>query len=78
MGVLVGDSLCSNRVKFNLGSIENTAVRINKAAGSIMNIISVYLRPQDSLSLNDFDPILDQYSREGLIVGDELNAKHSY
>lgn len=76
--ILTRDSLCSNRLMLDLGNIENTAVRIDRTDGSVMTVVSMYLRPQQTLSLSDLDPIMDLSTRGGLLIGGDLNARHVY
>lgn len=75
--VFVRNTLVSDRISLNLGSIENTAVRVKKADGSYMVLLSMYLRPQDTLSLADLEPLDNLALSNEVIVGADLNAKHS-
>ena len=75
--VLVRNTLVSDRISLNLGLIENTAVRVKKADGSYMVLLAMYLRPQDILSLENLEPLDNLALSNEVIVGADLNAKHT-
>lgn len=74
--VLVKEGLYSQRVILNLGSIENTCVRIKKLDGTWLTSVAVYRRPSAETNWTDLDPLSQMMGHGDVLVGGDLNAKH--
>lgn len=75
--ILIRDSFRCERVALDLGNIENTCVRVFRSNGSPMTVVAAYLRPRDSMCIEQFD-CLGVAARSGdVILGADFNARHS-
>ncbi|KAI8116357.1 hypothetical protein CVS40_11566 [Lucilia cuprina] len=76
--VLVRDSLSCERILIDTGTIENTTVRIHRVSGGDLTVVSLYRRSQDPLLVSDLNPIFDLSNDGGVLIGGDLNARHSF
>ena len=76
--ILVRDSLDCERLIIETGAIENTAVKIRRVGGATLTVVSLYRRPLSTMTEADLEPLIDLANRGGLVIGGDLNARHTY
>lgn len=78
MAVLVRDSLSCDRIIIDTGPIENMAVHIHRINGGSITVVSMYLKPTATMSAADNGPVIEMVNIRALIIGIDLNGRHTY
>lgn len=76
--VCLTERLRGERLMADLGDIEGTIVRVRGIDGGHVTVLSLYLRPQDTLRMADLDALYDAVGSGEVIIGADLNAKHTH
>uniref|UniRef100_A0A1A9UDG7 Endo/exonuclease/phosphatase domain-containing protein n=1 Tax=Glossina austeni TaxID=7395 RepID=A0A1A9UDG7_GLOAU len=75
--VFVRETIESERIILNLTSIEHTAVKLKRLNGETLTVAALYQKPKEGLLSNDLDQLENLNAEREVLMGADLNAKHT-